>query len=185
MEQDQGATATLDDTEGHLPDVPDARRLTADAAALAGDDAALAALVARFWRYAPDEELMDLTPSAMLSAVTEHRELAAQRVLGELKLEIKPSDDGDSTIIEIVADDMPFLVDSVNSALAGRGLDVHLLVHPLMVVRREPLGRLVDVLTEVDPDDATAEDLVESWMHLEVDRVRDESLVSDVTWSGS
>ncbi|HWB37302.1 MAG TPA: NAD-glutamate dehydrogenase, partial [Rugosimonospora sp.] len=69
----------------------------------------------------------------------------------------------------------PFLVDTVTAALAGRRLAVHLLVHPLVVVRRAPLGRLVEVCPEVEPDDAIHGDLVESWMRLEVDRVRDET----------
>ncbi len=130
--------------------IPDAIRLAAEAVALAGDDHDLAALVGRFWRYAPDEELVGLAPAAMLDAARTHRELAEQRLPGELKLEIAPSDDGDTTIVKIVTDDMPFLVDTVNAALAARGLDVHLLIHPLMVVRREPLGRLVEVLADVD-----------------------------------
>src|SRR5204863_753296 len=66
-----------------------------------------------------------------------------------------------------------FLVDTVTAALASRDLSVHLLVHPLMVVRRQPLGALVEVAADVEPDDAIAGDLVESWMLLHVDRVRD------------
>src|SRR5207237_6353845 len=49
----------------------------------------------------------------------------------------------------------------------------HLLVHPLVVVRREPLGRLTEVSADVEPDDAIAGDLVESWMRVEVDPLRD------------
>src|SRR5262249_55754176 len=62
----------------------------------------------------------------------------------------------------------------------ARGLDVHLLVHPLMVVRREPLGRLVSVDTDIEAEQAGDDRLVESWMRLEVDRVRDAGLVEDL-----
>jgi hypothetical protein len=41
------------------------------------------------------------------------------------------------------------------------------------VVRRTPLGALEEVAAEVEPADAIAGDLVESWIHLEVDPVRD------------
>ncbi len=38
------------------------------------------------------------------------------------------------TVVEVVSDDAPFLVDSVSSALARGGYDIHLLFHPLLGV---------------------------------------------------
>ncbi|MFC0006037.1 NAD-glutamate dehydrogenase [Micromonospora siamensis] len=154
--------------------VPNAERLVAQAVALAGDDHDAATLVGRFWRFAPDEELIGFTAEEMLAAARAHRDLAQQRVPGELKLRIhEPHADQHHTVVEIVADDMPFLVDSVTALLNTHHLDVHLLVHPLVVVRREPLGRLTEVSADVEPDDAIAGDLVESWMRVEIDPVRD------------
>ncbi|MEU4665995.1 NAD-glutamate dehydrogenase, partial [Micromonospora chalcea] len=133
-----------------------------------------ATLVDRFWRFAPDEELIGFTAEEMLEAARAHRDLAQQRVPGELKLRIhEPDAEQHHTVVEIVTDDMPFLVDSVTALLNSRHLDVHLLVHPLVVVRREPLGRLTEVSADVEPDDAIAGDLVESWMRIEIDPVRD------------
>src|SRR5215467_8322105 len=78
-----------DDTDtGLMTAVPDGTRLAAEAVRLCGGDEDLAALVERFWRYAPDEELVDLEPAGMLAAARSHRELAEQRVPGELKLSI-------------------------------------------------------------------------------------------------
>jgi glutamate dehydrogenase len=161
-----------DDTELDEP-LPDAERLIADAVASAGDDLDAARLVRRYWRFAPDEELVGLSPAQMLLDAQAHRELAEQRVPGELKLRVGETAGGELTTLEIVTDDMPFLVDTVTAALTSRGLSVHLLVHPLVVVRREPLGKLIEVGSDVEPDDAIAGDLVESWMRLEIDRVRD------------
>ncbi|SCL39239.1 glutamate dehydrogenase [Micromonospora rhizosphaerae] len=162
-----------EDTELDEP-VPNAERLVAQAVALAGDDHDAATLVGRFWRFAPDEELIGFTPEEMLAAARAHRDLAQQRVPGELKLRIhEPDADQHHTVVEIVTDDMPFLVDSVTALLNTHHLDVHLLVHPLVVVRREPLGRLTEVAADVEPDDAIAGDLVESWMRIEIDPVRD------------
>ena len=79
--------------------VPDAARMITEAAALAGDDADLALLVRHYWRYAPDEELIGLTPVAMVDTAKAHLELAEQRVPGELKLAISDSADGDSTVV--------------------------------------------------------------------------------------
>ncbi|GFJ78329.1 hypothetical protein Phou_025090 [Phytohabitans houttuyneae] len=163
----------VEDAEIDEP-VPSTERLVAQAVALAGDDLDSAALVDRFWRFAPDEELIGYTAAEMLGAARSHRELAEQRVPGELKLRISEPDAADDhTVIEIVTDDMPFLVDSVTALLTAHHLDVHLLVHPLIVVRREPLGKLAEVASEVEADDAIDGDIVESWMHIEVDPVRD------------
>ncbi|MEV0724020.1 NAD-glutamate dehydrogenase [Micromonospora purpureochromogenes] len=163
----------VEDAELDEP-VPNAERLVAQAVALAGDDHDAATLVGRFWRFAPDEELIGFTAEEMLDAARAHRDLAQQRVPGELKLRIhEPDAEQHHTVIEIVTDDMPFLVDSVTALLNSHHLDVHLLVHPLVVVRREPLGRLTEVSADVEPDDAIAGDLVESWMRIEIDPVRD------------
>jgi glutamate dehydrogenase len=169
--EDPAETEDGEDTELNQP-LPDAERLVTEATALAGEDLDAARLVRRYWRFAPDEELDGLTPAEMLADARAHRELAAQRVPGELKLRVSDSADQELTVLEIVTDDMPFLVDTVTSALTTRGLSVHLLVHPLMVVRREPLGRLMEVCADVEADDAIAGDVVESWMRLSVDRVR-------------
>ncbi|MER5702692.1 NAD-glutamate dehydrogenase [Micromonospora sp. NPDC002296] len=168
--------ALADDVEDAELDepVPNVERLVAQAVALAGDDHDAATLVGRFWRFAPDEELIGFTAEEMLDAARAHWDLAQQRVPGELKLRIhEPDADQHHTVIEIVTDDMPFLVDSVTALLNAHHLDVHLLVHPLVVVRREPLGRLTEVSADVEPDDAIDGDLVESWMRIEIDPVRD------------
>jgi glutamate dehydrogenase len=157
-------------------DLPNAESLVAGAVALAADNLDDAQLVGRYWRFAPDEELIDETPTAMLAAARAHRELAMQRVSGELKLRIDLTPDSRHTAIEVVTDDMPFLVDSITAALSARNLDVQLLVHPVFVVRREPLGELTEVCADVEPDDAIAGDQIESWIRIETDplRTRDE-----------
>ncbi len=48
-----------------------------------------------------------------------------------------------ASVLEVVNDDMPFLVDSVMGELADRGLDVHLVVHPIFSVERDAAGRLL------------------------------------------
>src|SRR3546814_14691631 len=47
------------------------------------------------------------------------------------------------TIVEIVNDDMPFLVDSVTAALNGLDLTVYLVIHPIVRVVRDERGRVV------------------------------------------
>ncbi|EME70503.1 NAD-specific glutamate dehydrogenase [Paramagnetospirillum caucaseum] len=68
------------------------------------------------------------------------------------------------SVVEIVNDDMPFLVDSVAMELARHGIKVHLLVHPVVRVDREQSGMLAGV---ADNGGGT---LQESVMHVEIDR---------------
>src|SRR6266542_71817 len=144
------------DTELSQP-VPNSDQLVAEAVTLAAaeieQDPQLCELVAHYWRLVPDEELVGRTPEEMLVATVSHRELAAQRLPGELKLRVGETLDGYHTAVEIVTDDMPFLVDSVTGALAGE-LDIHLLVHPVVVMRREVFGALEEVRLGVEPDEA-------------------------------
>ncbi|WIM95578.1 NAD-glutamate dehydrogenase [Actinoplanes oblitus] len=153
--------------------LPNAERLVAQAVERAGEDHTTASLVDRFWRFAPDEELVGYTPEEMFTAAVEHRELARNRLPGELKLALtEPRGPQAHTVLRIVTDDMPFLVDSVIALLTAHNLQVYLMVHPLIVVRREPLGALSELEADVEPDDAIEGDLVESWIRIEIDPVR-------------
>ncbi|WP_028920402.1 NAD-glutamate dehydrogenase [Pseudoxanthomonas suwonensis] len=64
------------------------------------------------------------------------------------------------TVLQIVNDDMPFLVDSVSMALAEMGVGVHVLGHPLVRISRDASGKLL----------AVGEGKPESLMLLEIDR---------------
>jgi glutamate dehydrogenase len=161
--------------------LPNAERLIAESVTLCAaksDDPELAKLVAQYWRLVSDEELAGRTPEDLVAATAAHRELADQRLAGELKVRVSASDD--HTAVEIVTDDMPFLVDSVTAALTARGVDIHLLAHPLVVVSREPLGALRHIRVGVEPEDAGSGDVVESWMRVEVDRIRDDALLEEL-----
>src|SRR5690349_14826991 len=168
-------TGRLGTSDNELDEpLPNAERLVAQAVALAGDDHTTASLVGRFWRFAPDEELVGDTPAGMYAAALAHRELAGTRLPGELRLDISPPDENQPhMVLSIVIDDMPFLVDSVTALLAAHQLQVHLLVHPLIVVRRDAAGELQQVEADVEPDDAIDGDVVESWIRIEIDPVRD------------
>ncbi len=69
------------------------------------------------------------------------------------------------SVVEVVNDDMPFLVDSVAAELARLGIAVHQLVHPVVAARRDQAGRLEQMLPANRQAGAT-----ESLMHVEIDR---------------
>ena len=77
---------------------------------------------------------------------------AERRRPGQAKIRVHnpdPAADGWSsphTIVEIVNDDMPFLVDSVTGAINASNRVVHLVIHPILTVARDPDGRLCEIL---------------------------------------
>ncbi|MEO1084030.1 MAG: NAD-glutamate dehydrogenase, partial [Acidobacteriota bacterium] len=73
----------------------------------------------------------------------------------------------DHTVIEVLRDDSPFLVDSLTELLKRRGLEVHIAVHPQLSVRRDDDGALLEIL----PPGTTGDGVEgESLMHFEVER---------------
>ena len=76
------------------------------------------------------------------------------------------------TIVEIVNDDMPFLVDSVMGELGERRLPVRLVAHPVFDVMRDD-GKL----SAFGRSDA---DTRESFIHIHIETVADEGLCADL-----
>ncbi len=81
----------------------------------------------------------------------------------------------DHTVIEMINTDMPFLVDSVTSALHEFDLTVHLVIHPIMRIARDDRGELQSV-EAVESSDAPRE----SVMHLEIDEQTDEAVLQKI-----
>jgi glutamate dehydrogenase len=73
------------------------------------------------------------------------------------------------TVVEIVNDDMPFLVDSVAMEANRLGLTLHLVIHPVVRVRRDDTGNLI----EINPGSEREGGRLESFIHMEVDRRTD------------
>ena len=78
------------------------------------------------------------------------------------------------SVIEIVNDDMPFLVDSVMGEIADRRLDVRLVSHPVFGVRRD--GGKLTALGAADAANAARE----SFIHIHVEPIEDEAARADL-----
>jgi len=79
------------------------------------------------------------------------------------------------TVVQIVNDDMPFLVDSIANEFNRREIAVHLLAHPVMAVRRDLDGDLGELAGEAG-DGAPRESL----MHIEIDRQADPLVLDEL-----
>lgn len=136
-------------------------------------------LLRRYYRHTAPDDLVERDPVDVYGAAISHCRLAASRPQGTAKVRVyTPSVEehgwaSGHTVIEIVTDDMPFLVDSVTNELSRQDRAIHVVIHPQLVVRRDITGSLIEVLDTSDsgamPDDA----VVESWMHVEIDRETD------------
>jgi glutamate dehydrogenase len=139
----------------------------------------IAKLVPLFFRHVPAEELVETDPAELAATVRSHMELAGDRPPGRPKIRsLNPSrrETGWScpyTVVQIVTDDMPYLVDSVVAELTKAGSPAFRVIHPIVVVRRTVTGALTDVLVDCDPDEPPDGANAESWMYLEVGRVVD------------
>ncbi len=79
---------------------------------------------------------------------------------------------GDLTVVEIVNDNMPFLVDSVMAELQDSRLEVSLVLHPIFNVERNPDGTLVAATGK--KQGAPREEDQESLIHVHIARIDSE-----------
>lgn len=75
------------------------------------------------------------------------------------------------TIVQIVNDNMPFLVDSVTMAINRSGRTAHWIVHPLMSVARDEKGAVSNTMSAAAARAAGHTDAIESLILVECDRI--------------
>ena len=163
------AVAKPDETEAELLDgVLELVRETAPADRI---DLCLS-FVQQYYHWVPVEDLSHRTTADLHGAASAHYDFFKQRRPGETKVRVyNPELERDGwtsphTALEIVCDDMPFIVDSITMALSRLHYGTALLIHPVMRVRRDADGQLL----EVTSDDSGSR---ESVTHVEFDLERD------------
>jgi glutamate dehydrogenase len=171
-----------------------------DPSVLGGDerDNVLCYLRAYYHRVATE----DLPSPSRLAAVAEaHARLGRLRPQGRALVQVREPGPAHldpvspaSLVVDIVTDDMPYLVDSVTTRLNRHKAEISLLVHPLLRVRRDVTGALreiVGVCSEAAAQDkpgdgatAATDEMIESWIHVELeppgDGVTAEGLEADL-----
>jgi glutamate dehydrogenase len=142
-----------------------------------GDDPLLRSLLHHYYAHVTFEDLADRLPNDVVAAALAHRELAEKRPQGRATLRVfTPTRERDGwsangrTVVQIVNDDMPFLVDTVTAYLTESGFSWELVIHPQIVVERDVAGQLREIrgLTGVDDQPLGPMQIRESWMHVEL-----------------
>ena len=134
-----------------------------------------------YGQVAPDD-LAERTPADLYGAALSHWHFARTFAGGPAKLRVyNPRLDehgwqSTHTVIEIVNDDMPFLVDSITMEVNRQGLTLHLIIHPVMKLRRDAQHRLTGLARQRDEPEGRFESLI----HVEVDRRTDPARLADL-----
>src|SRR5258708_38359067 len=128
----------------------------------------------RYFLDVDAEDLAQRQPADLYGAALSHWNFARKREPGRIRVRVlNPTLEehgwqSTHTVVEIVNDDMPFLVDSVTMEVNRHGLMLHLIMHPIVAVDRAPDGILTG-LADAEAKDARRE----SFIHGEGDRMTD------------
>ncbi|MDR7157729.1 glutamate dehydrogenase [Arthrobacter sp. BE255] len=145
-----------------------------------------------YYQHLAEEDARSYSQDVLAARAEAHREVAGVRLPGQAKISI--GTEPDSSVVYIVTDDMPFLVDSVNAELVRQNSAIHLVNHPLFVVtRNRESGQLVKVDRVPSQFGISSGDTaampsmshliaqgdntshMESWIAVEIDRTTDEA----------
>ncbi len=127
--------------------------------------------IQHYYEGSPSSDLKSFKPAELAAIALHHFSFATTRANRKSLVRVfNPSikTDGyasDHTVIEICNDDMPFLVDSVASEISRRELEVHLLIHPILRLKRSKTGKFLEFV-----EAGTTGAIAESFIRMEVTR---------------
>jgi glutamate dehydrogenase len=135
----------------------------------------------RLYERVAAKDLLAAPPEQRAAAALSLLSFARRRLPGIAKVRVFNPDlshhgfESRHTVVQIVNDDMPFLVDSIANEFNRREIAVHMLAHPVMAVRRDLDGDLGELAVEAGEGAPR-----ESLMHIEIDRQGDAILLDDL-----
>ncbi|WP_328747903.1 NAD-glutamate dehydrogenase [Streptomyces sp. NBC_00285] len=167
-------TGTTDEDISRTPDTPDSETVLA--------------FLQRYYLHTAPEDLTSRDPIDVYGAALSHFRLGENRPQGTANVRVHtPTVEENGwtcthSVVEVVTDDMPFLVDSVTNELTRQGRGIHVVIHPQVVVRRDVTGKLIEVLTAPpSAGDLPHDAHTESWIHVEIDRETDRADLKQIT----
>ncbi|MDR3373060.1 MAG: NAD-glutamate dehydrogenase [Ancalomicrobiaceae bacterium] len=134
-------------------------------------DPSIADFASRLYEHGSADDLSTYDPETLADLCAAAYERFASRDLGRHRITLTLVPEADVTIIEIVNDDMPFLLASVLGELIEAGSDIRLVLHPIFAVERDAGGRLVRVGA---PSNGKGRLARESFIHIHVARLAEE-----------
>ncbi len=154
---------------------------------------ALEKFIARYYRQTAENDFSSSTPEDFGGAAISHWQLMQRRRPGETLVRVfnprveQHGWQSAHTVVEIVADDMPYLVNSVTMAITHAGSNIHLTVHPILQIQRDSTGSYVALDCGDEKGSGTKKSksgkdkaintFAESLVHLQIDRLVDEDQI--------
>lgn len=140
------------------------------------DGEAQALFVRAVFSRAPEEDLAPYAAADLATLAAEAYAALAQRAAGEHRIRFADHQlSGPSgrrfTVVEILNDDMPFLLDSIMGELMDLGIEPLLVSHPILAVARDGAGKLVRFAGVAEPGSAAPGLQRESLITLHVPRL--------------
>jgi glutamate dehydrogenase len=170
--------ATIADRPGREDERTARARIAAAANVLQGEHGDVPdQLATLLFGSAAPEDVIACEPGELAALAREAWAFLATRKPGapKIRFESPAPSEGEQlnsiSVIEILNDDMPFLVDSVMAELAEQGLGVRLVAHPILAVERDPTnGNLIAAPRAAR---GRTDGLRESFIHIHVARIED------------
>ncbi len=138
-----------------------------------------AGLLRAYYADVPDEDLRHRDAKALAAAALSHIAFGRSRRRGIAIIRVfNPTAEldgwhSDATVVQLVNDDMPFLVDSVTMALNRLGHRVQLLIHPRLGAKRSRSGQLQELV----PLRGNGEHSAESFIYIEISKDTNSSVL--------
>jgi len=133
----------------------------------------------QLFRHAAPEDLIRYDPHDLAALAKEAWRFLKERKANTPKIRCEAREGASGTartrtvtVIEILNNDMPFLLDSVLGELTEQSIDVKLVVHPILSVERDSAGNLIGFHGQNAGGGAV---IRESLIHIHVERIEDEA----------
>jgi len=139
----------------------------------AGAEQTLLNLASALFANAQPDDLAGLSLDDLEWLARDAHEFIRRRTPGRASIRITSPDNGSKalsgiTVTQSLNDNMPFLVDSLLGFLAAQGLEIRLLLHPVLAVRRDGQGNLLAIERRASERDEIRQ---ESLIHLHTERL--------------
>ncbi len=133
-------------------------------------DSVVSQFVSAYHQHTHSADLDGRSRDTVVAAAMSHAELGACRPERVALVRAITPPAARHSVLQVVIEDMPFVVDSLTSLLSRTGRGVHRVVHPILYVERDEDGALVRAESEI-----SAGLRAESWTEFEINRLLTEA----------
>lgn len=139
----------------------------------------LTAFIRQFYEFVPYDDLAEYSPDQLCVLSANTFKFIGERNLKAPKIRIFNPDmkkdgwESPNTVVEILNNDMPFLVDSISAEINRHGLEIYKIAHPVIKVKRDGKGKLEEYAPKGDAQ-------TESVIHLQISHLADDKIMAQL-----